>query len=279
MGSEKRLKEKLSNLSEKKFQLNENDDLSTLIPAMLIHIGTTDAELRDNLIYGAFVSWVMRDDVIEHEELQKVFKELLDEKHLFLDIGEKDTDSIFCRSFSVLWLPPILINHRKEAFLSENDIKEGLEKLLLFLHKEKDRRGFVEGKGWAHAFAHAGDALDDFALCTELGKEELEKILKAIQKAISVSDYAYAHGEDERMITPVLAIIQRQLLPSRVLSQWVSSFEAPIKKTKAMPDGIILRANIKNFLQSLYFRLKWNELSEELLPPIEKTLREISKNI
>ena len=276
MLAEHELKEKLETLSQNKFQLSENDDLSILIPAMLTYIGSTDAELRDNLIYGAIVSWVMRHDAIEKAELQKIFLTLLDEKHLFFHIGEKDTDSIFCRSFSALWLPPILINHRKEAFLSESDLKEGIKKLILFLHKEKDRRGFVDGKGWAHAIAHAADALDDFSLCTELGEIELQNILALIQKTISVSDYAYAHSEDERMVTPVLAILSRQILSEERIIEWIKSFEKPVKEAKAMPDGIILRANTKNFLQSLYFRLKWNELSIELLPPIEKTLREIS---
>ncbi len=276
MLTEKKLKEELTSLSEKKFQLEDKGKLATLSSAMLTHIGTTDAKLRDDLIYGAFVSWVMRDNAIEKADLKKIFKELFDENHLFHQIGEKDTDSIFTRSFSALWLPPILINHRKEAFLSKFEINEGLDKLIQYLQQEKDRRGFVDGKGWAHAIAHTADAPDDFALCSELEEEKLEKILKTIQRTVNISDYVYSHGEDERMVTPVLAIIQRQLLPSRVLSQWISSFETPIKKTKAMPDGISLRANIKNFLQSLYFRLKWNELSEELLPPIEKTLSEIS---
>ncbi len=276
MLTEKELKAQLKLLAQEKFQPSDEDAASALIPAMLKYIGSTDAELRDDLIYVAFATWVMEYNVVKSPELQKIFKGLLSDKHLFFRIGEEGTDSIFQRSFSALWLPPILINHRKEAFLSEGEIKEGLEKLILFLDKEKDRRGFVDGKGWAHAIAHAADALDDFALCSEFGEVELENILRAIQKTISISDYIYAHGEDERMVTPVLAIINRQLIIEEQAIEWIKSFDVSVKETKSMPESIIVRSNIKNFLQSLYFRLKWNKISAELFLAIEKTLHEIS---
>ena len=104
----------------------------------------------------------------------------------------------------------------------------------------------------------------------------LKNILQAIQKAISISDHNYGHGEDERMVTPLLAVLKRQLISQEKLIEWVESFEKPVKETKSMPEGIIIRSNIKNFLQSLYFRLKWDKIGKELLPTIEKTLHEIS---
>jgi len=276
MLTENELKKELEALAEKKFKPSDNKTAEKLVPAMLTHIGSPDPELRDSLIYSAFASWVMRYDVLSIETLRNTFKTLLDDKHLLFGFGETKTDSIFTRSFSALWLPPILIKHRQSAFLSSKDILDAHRKLTKFLREEKDRRGFVEGKGWAHAAAHAGDALDDLAQCPEIGAEELRKMLPVIRETMSMTEFVYAHGEDERMVTPVLAVIQRDLLPSDEIKIWLESFVAPVKETKTMPDGVILRANIQNFLQSLYFRLKWADANSALLPAIENTLREIN---
>lgn len=91
-----------------------------------------------------------------------------------------------------------------------------------------------------------------------------------------MADFVYAHGEDERMVTPVLAIIQRKLLSNDEIEAWIKSFIAPVNNTKTMPDGVILRASVQNFLQSLYFRLKWVDAGNDLIPSIEKTLHEIN---
>ena len=43
-----------------------------------------------------------------------------------------------------------------------------------------------------------------------------------------------------------------------------------------MPQGIMMRANIKNFLQSLYFRLDWEQMADKFSIPINQTLQKIS---
>ncbi len=276
MLTEKELKIKLQTLSKEKFKPEDDQILSQLIPSMMVHIGTPDGELRDDLIYGAFVTWVMRHDAISHNLLRKIFQTLLDENHLLCKIGEKDTNSVFQRAFSVLWLPPILIKHREKPFLSPSDIQDAYEKLVRFFREEKDRRGFVEGKGWVHAIAHAADALDDLAQCPEINKEQHKEMLALIQENICVTEFVYSHGEEERLVTPVLAILKGALLSSDEIAQWAKGFSEKVSATKEMPEGIILRSNIKNFLQSFYFRLQWAELGEDLLPIIRGILAEIS---
>ncbi len=243
---------------------------------MLAHIGSTDAELRDELIYSAFASWVMRYDALPHTTLGEIFKTLLDNEHLLFQLGEKETNSIFTRSFSALWLPPILIKHREKPFLTTNDIKNAHSTLIRILRDEKDRRGYVAGKGWAHAIAHAGDALDDLAQCPEIGVEELREMLPVIRETMSMTEFVYAYGEAERMVTPMLAILGRNLLPAEEFETWLAGFATKLDETNAMPNKVILRTNIQNFLQSLYFRLKWAETNPELLTGIEKTLHKIN---
>jgi hypothetical protein len=184
---------------------------------------------------------------------------------------------VFRRSFSVLLLPLFfLITHRSQPFLTPVEINQVKEKLLLYLRHEKDRRGFVKGKGWAHTIAHAADALDDLAQCAELNETDLREILEAVRSVISVQDTGYIHGEDERIVTPVTAIIKRYLISDVELEQWIRSFADTVLTIHSMPQEIIIRTNVKNFLQSLFFRLQWEKMADRHKATIYQTLYKIS---
>jgi len=270
------IKEKLQELAKNKFRLSENDDLSKLIPEMLSCIGSTDNYLRDDLIYSAFATWVLDHNAISHKQLKELLQNILGDQHIFYHVGERDTDSVFRRSFSVLLIPLILIAHRSQPFLSNPEITQVKEKLLQYLKEEKDRRGFVSEKGWAHAIAHSADSLDDLAQCVEITENDLREILAAIRAIISTSEIVYIHGEDERLVTATIAVINRSLLPEAEITQWIQGFENPVLDTDSMPQGVMIRANIKNFLQSLYFRLDWEQMANKFSIPINQTLQKIS---
>jgi hypothetical protein len=191
-------------------------------------------------------------------------------------IGEKDTDSVFARSFSALLLPLLLIRHRHTAHLSPEELNTLKESLLRLANEEKDRRGYVEGRGWAHAVAHIADALDDLAQCVEFGKDELREILSVLRSLIKENTFVYGFGEDERMVTPVIALLRRGLIPAAEMEAWIRGLGEAVGKEKSMPMKQVKRNNVKNFLQSLHFRIKWAGVTPDLLPVIEGVLLEIN---
>ncbi len=276
MLSEIELKEKLQAFAQNKFRPPEKEDLSEIIPAMLDHIGSTDSYLRDDLIYSAFAAWILRYNAINPEQLRNLLPIILDERHLLYKIGEQDTDSVFTRSFSILVLPLLLITHRTRPLFSAPEIHRIKEQLLCYLENEKDRRGFVREKGWAHAIAHAADALDDLAQCAEINKTDLAEVLEAIRNVICIENVCYIHLEDERMVTAVIAVLRRNLLADVEINQWIEGFFAPILTTRSGPEKLVIRVNVKNFLQSLYFRLQWEEMTNQFDIPINQTLRKIN---
>lgn len=276
MLNEIQLKEKLQVFAQNKFLVSENDDLSEIIPEMLNHIGSTDSYLRDDLIYSAFGTWILEYNAIKPELLRRIFPKILNEQYMLYSIGEQNTDSVFRRSFSVLLLPLLLITHRSQPFLTSPEIQQIKEKLLYYLGNEKDLRGFVSEKGWAHSIAHAADALDDLAQCSELSKTDLAEILEAIRNVICVKDTGYIHGEDERIVTAVIAIIKRELLSEIEITQWIQGFADNILSVNSMPEKHIVRSNVKNFLQSLYFRLQWEQVTSKFDTPINQALQKIN---
>jgi hypothetical protein len=276
MLNEAELKTKLQTYEHNKFLTLENDDLSEIIPDMLEHIGSTDSYLRDDLIYSALATWILRHNAVGQAQLRTLLPIILDERHMLYKIGEKDTDSVFTRSFSILVLPLLLIAHRSHTLFSAVEIKQIKEGLLYYLENEKDRRGFVREKGWAHAIAHAADALDDLAQCAEMNKSDLEEILEAIRKVVCIESECYFHSEDERMVTAVIAVLRRELLPDPEITHWIEGFSNMVLSVNETPERYVIRTNVKNFLQSLYFRLQWEQITNRFDTSINQALQRIN---
>lgn len=276
MLTERALKTVLKKYSADQSTQPEPAELDELIPAMLAHIGTTDGELRDDLIYSSIAGWIMQNDLISKEQCRLIFTTVLDDEHLFYKIGEKDTDSVFTRTFSVLLLPPLLIKHRNSPYLDLSEVLRAKECLLRYLIAEEDRRGYVEGRGWAHGVAHCADALDYAAQCHELAVDDLREILAGLKPVITFKEFVYGFGEDERLVTPVIAMIRRGLIPADELKKWIDQLVNLVNQTPTMPQKLVSRSNLKNFLQSLYFRLSWINKDDELLRVIDSALSSIN---
>ncbi len=254
--SERALKDQLITLSEDKFQLPEQADPYERAVEMMPHIGSVDSELRDDLIYTCLATWVLAEEELFTEEHLKALLHIsLDESHLFYKLGESRTDSIFTRSFSMLMLPLLLIAHRRRPYLTREELLEVKAKIFDYVQREKDLRGYVEeeDKGWAHAMAHSADALDDLALCKEMGVNDLREILTAIRGMVARPEVVYNFEEDERMVIPVKAALSRKILKEADVVEWLESFVPLTEEKEPFPSVYRQALNIKNFLRSLYF--------------------------
>jgi hypothetical protein len=274
------LKTQLQKVRESKFQPLPEIDPFTLAQEMLAHIGSTDPELRDRLIYTTFVYWIEPDYIalFTPEQLRAILNRLLDADHLFHGIGEKDTDSVFTRSFSALTIAPILIYHRERPFLSPDELQNVKTQLIRYVAEERDFRGYVEGKGWAHAIAHTADALNELALCTEMGQMDLHEILQAVTDAASNSHTIYAHQEEDRLMEVVDSINGRDVFAYEDWEGWWMVLIAPEKEEKPFPESYYKSVNLKHFLQSLYVRSEakyWHEtFRRELMNVIKDLFRD-----
>ncbi len=274
--NEMELKERLEKFDLNEFRPQDESELLSIIPEMLLHIGVTDSYLRDDLIHTAFGTWILGYDIISQKQLHELLFTVMSEQYMFYKIGEQGTDTVFQRSFSILLLPILLIAHRTKPFLTSDEVRQIKRNLISYLKSEKDRRGFVKEKGWAHAIAHAADAIDDLVQCPEMVEIDLKEILETLHIVISVQDTAYVYGEDERLVTVVIAIIRRGLLSDSELDRWIRDFSEAVFAIHSVPQNFIIRTNVKNFLQALYFRLQWEQMADRFDIAIAETLHAIN---
>src|SRR6056297_2433499 len=103
-----KLKTNLTKIANNNYELSNEFDYKEITNSILDNIGDTDPILRDELIYMVMANWIS-NDVYDRDELKEILNICLDEDHLFYQIGNKNNDSVFTRTFSVLQIA-VLIN-------------------------------------------------------------------------------------------------------------------------------------------------------------------------
>lgn len=128
----------------------QQEDQTHLVQSMMLHIGSLDSELRDNLIYGSFYELIHEKNLLEHSLLTELLEDSLNNL-LCKGIEESESDLVFTRTFTSLLIALILFRDNADDFLSQKKIADCKDKVLAYLAAEKDVRGYVPVKGWAHS--------------------------------------------------------------------------------------------------------------------------------
>ncbi|OAB41680.1 DUF2785 domain-containing protein [Paenibacillus glacialis] len=273
--SNTQLKEKLIQIEKDEYKVPVSLNAFEIGLEMMKYIGDVDSELRDNLIYSTFAEWVDRGEFTD-EQVRELLHICLDEQHLFYGIGEKESDSVFTRTFSVLIIPLVMGKDRERPFLSKEDIMLIKNKLIKYIDLEQDFRGYVEEKGWAHSIAHVSDGFEAIARSPFLEKEDLIDILNAIQPKFLVNNYVYIHKEDERNVSAIISVFNRELLEDHEITSWIQSL-GKRKKIGSHSEDDIQYINMKCLLRSLYFRILDDPQLERFTVTVVETLQMLDK--
>ncbi len=272
MPTENKLKQQLQTIAANDYRVPENVDYWQVTQSMLIHIGSIDSELRDELIYTTFVKWA-RAELYTAEQYRALLNAALDEQHLFFHLGEGDTDSVFTRAFSALLGVLPIYHHRQQPFLTSDEVCGALDKVLDYFASENDLRSFVAGKGWADAVAHTADLLDELAQCEEIQHDDLLRVLAAIRSKAATSETIYIAEEDERLAYATLSLLAREVVAHGEVEAWIKSF-APIERVGEWRERHL---NTKNFLRSLYFQAKYRHIAEWACTSIDEALYAVTR--
>jgi hypothetical protein len=275
-GTSTDLKALLTAIQNNEYRISDNHDHFVLSQEMIAHLGSPDAELRDDLIYDILANWI-EVDILSPGELRQLLHICMSDTHLSYRIGESGTDSVFTRSFSTLVIALIVNAHRRHAFLSASELQMVKGRIQDYLSREQDLRGYVDGKGWAHSVAHAADVLDELAQCPEMSDPaDLLAMLAAIKGRMETNDYAFIHEEDERMVSAVVHIMERKIIADQVIIRWIESFPET-RKIGKYPEDLYLRTNVKAFLRSLYLRLSKLDDTAPVLVSLSEKLSNVSR--
>jgi hypothetical protein len=228
------------------------DDLTAELTTML---GSTDPEVRDGTAFPALATWIERgvyDDLLAGLGDGMV-------AGLSVGLGESGTDTVFRRSFSALIVGACIERDNDQHLLPVGKILDWGDRVAVWFLTELDTRGFVPGKGWAHAVAHGADTLGALGESPHLGAAEHEAILDILAERVlrQPVDQPLAAGEPDRMAAATMQILRRDTLGTDVLEPWVhrlgaaaNPFSGPVDHDPYAPT-----AAPQAFLRALFLQL------------------------
>lgn len=225
-------------------------ELTTELTAML---GDPDPQNRDGIAYPTLAAWVCAG----------VYDELLEglgdgmAAGLAVGLGEQGTDTVFRRSFSSLVLTECVARDNEQHLVPAATILRWGDRLASWLVRERDLRGFVAGKGWAHAVAHGGDAVGALAGSETMGRLELTVLLDVVaDRLLAPTSYHLVSGEDDRLAAATMKVLRRDLLGLDVLEPWVFRLAHGAQPDAAGEnDPFPTTGNVQSYLRALHLQL------------------------
>nr|WP_186381911.1 DUF2785 domain-containing protein [Paenibacillus terrae] len=164
---------------------------------------------------------------------------------------------MFKRSFSALAAAAVLQKDQNDVRLDQDTVSRLLERVCQYLEMEQDTRGYVEGKGWAHAIAHGADLLAA-AVRHPLSPVDGSgwRVLNVVGQTL-FKGYVYSDDEDERLIQVLIALLHRKDSGEVNLGLWLQGIAHDLVRIHA-DEGATLyffrsRTNVMNFFKTLYF--------------------------
>jgi len=227
--------------------------LSDLTSELTFMLGDPDPENRDGIAYPTLAAWVA----------EGVYDDLLgglgDGMSAGLDVGlgENGTDSVFRRSFSSLVLAECVVRDNEMHLVPADTILVWGDRIASWLIREKDLRGFVPSKGWAHAIAHGGDAIGALAGAEAMGRLELTVLLDVVaDRLLAPTDYHLVSGENDRLALATMRVLRRDLVGLDVLEPWVARLSIHAQPTGSEDsDPFLTTGNVQSYLRALYLQL------------------------
>jgi Protein of unknown function (DUF2785) len=228
--------------------------LADLTAELTTMLGSADPYQRDAVAFPTLSSWIssgVYDDLLEGLGDGMT-------AGLTVGIGEDGTDTVFRRSFSALVLAVVLERTRTlGAGLPDDTLLRWGDRLAGWLVRERDLRGFVLGKGWAHALAHGADALGALAQTPAMGRLELTVLLDVIaDRLLEPTRTRLVHGEDDRFAAATLCLLRRDLLGMEVLEPWVARLaDLSTPTSDGVDDPFLVTGNVQSYLRALHLQL------------------------
>ncbi len=242
--------------------INESDFQSILLQ-IESNLGNTDSLIREGCLD---LLWeLIESNVLSGKKLLEIGNRLID--NISYKFDRKESDSIFLRTFSVLIISLIITQdellflNNRTSFLPYNEYISWYEKSIHYAKEENDFRGYISGKGWAHAISHTADLLRDLAFHRYSTKDDHLEMLNLIASQFhKYNNLYFINNEDNRLARIVIIMMYRGLLNISDYERWIHNLTLIFdeKHWTDIADNqeySTVWLNIITFLRSLYFTL------------------------
>ncbi len=252
----------LKAIMDQSFAIPAGSSPQQLAPQLLANLGSPDSDRRETSLEIIW-EWI-NNGCYTPTELKGMAGQLCD--NLQMGLGEQGDDRVFLRAFSALILGAVIRHEQHCAetgkpFLTAQEVAGWREQSLAGLLAERDLRGYVFEKGWAHALAHGADLLGDLARSRHTDRAGLEAILNTVAARVTCpAESVFLFEEDQRLATAVYTVLLRGEVELGFFEAWLAGLLAPAglspwQESYSQPELNHARVNTLGFLRALYFHL------------------------
>jgi hypothetical protein len=241
---------------------------------------STDPIVRDECGYEILASWIYRDQLFAGDQLEALRRKLI--PGMIFQIGEAESDTIFRRSFSALYMSILAAQDLRKPFLSATAFKETLNTALRCYAEEKDLRGYIAVKGWAHATAHVADLLKFLARNPHLSAKDQNRIVSSISQRCRTAHLVFTWGEDARMGDALLSVVDRKDFDASPFETWFQTLVTENKELWKSPAidaeayaSVRTQANVLAHLAAKSAPRKDNIAQSRFLDALQATLSKV----
>lgn len=183
-------------------------------------LASPDPALRDEVAYGAAERWILRDRVVGPDGLRRFMR--LWQTGLSNGLGTVGDDRLYGRTFSALCLSLIAARDVATPFLTNDEARGLLDRLLDYLTRERDLRGFDPQHGWMHAVAHTSDGLKFLARGAHWRPDDLGRVLTVLDQVVERNGAVFVWGEQERVAAALHAAVRRTDADPAAVEAWLA---------------------------------------------------------
>jgi hypothetical protein len=193
-----------------------------LLTEMNVLLASPDPVLRDEVAYSAAERWIVGDKVVAPDDLRRLLA--LWSANLDDGLGSAGDDRVFKRSFSALCLSLIAARDVQAPFLSADEVGRFVDRMLDYVARERDLRGYDASRGWMHSVAHTGDALKFLARTRHFTPAHGTRLLAAVRAKIIATDTVFVWGENDRLAWALHAAVRRPDADSAAFAAWTAGW-------------------------------------------------------
>jgi hypothetical protein len=227
--------------------------LTELTTELTFMLGDPNPRVRDGIAYPTLATWV--SEGVYDDLLQGLGDGMT--SGLVVGLGDDGSDSVFRRSFSALVLTSCVLRDNAMRLVPGDTVLRWGDRVAGWLVRERDLRGFVPGKGWAHAVAHGAEAIGALADSPTMGRLELTVLLDVIaDRLLTQTRYHLVSAEPDRLALATMKILRRDLIGLDVLEPWINRLA-----NQAGPDGtkehdpFLIGGNVQAYLRAVHLQL------------------------
>ena len=217
--------------AEKAMQVSDSE-----LRYLIGHLASTSPAVRDKGVFF-LLSDLFQADAFTEKQVAWLFTTFQRKDILFAHITEPQNDAVFLRSFAVMLLSGLVYaDLNRYHLLTPRQFENLLVNLCAYITLEKDGRGYVAEKGWAHAYTHIGNLADELSQVPSLTRGDKLLLMATVVEGWQTVADSLVFGEYQRVSSYLVNLATKNQFYADALVMCLTAWQQRLRNLKPQED-------------------------------------------